>query len=124
MNSFSDAYILGVGIGLLIVTAAVTWYSLSQAAIAWRKKRLGLPTGNAVDWPDLTDEQAEAMWRFLDQQRTLGWLVALPGIAGFLLINYVWSDFAWVVIAACFGYIAWVLNEVRLGNRRWHGLRR
>lgn len=108
----TTAAILAFGLACAAVCAGLSWYSLSMNAIQWRLRRLGIPVDVKID--DLSEGTRDAYMRYLARQQSLAIPAALTGIAALILLTIVWSKLPWMVTAACFGWVAWALNDKRL----------
>lgn len=113
----NSGIILAVGIGCALACAALCWLLLSKTLIDRRLRRIGIDPNSPLDSDAMTDEQYDAMWRYSTAGPGLGVVMAIFGVAAIFLITFVWSDFPYVVMAACVGWIAWMLNERRKGAR-------
>jgi ABC-type uncharacterized transport system permease subunit len=107
----SDSGILAIGVGCALVCAVIAWLLLSKTRHGRRMDRIGIEPD--ADLESLTDEQRDALWQYMDGGTVIAFIIPCFGLAAFFLITYVWSDFPWVVMAACFGWSAWMLNERR-----------
>ena len=66
---------------------------------------------------EVEDQPEDVYARYVDRNQVFVAPAALSGVAAFVLLTIVWSDFPWIVSAAALGWIAWALNEARVRHR-------
>lgn len=110
----TSGILLAIGIGCALACVGLASVLFSRTRIRRGLERIGIdPDGAPGSYEHLSEKQLVAYGRWEDRGKVLAVLVALTGVAAFILITFVWTNFAWVVVAACSGWTAWMVNERR-----------
>jgi hypothetical protein len=106
----------GAGAGLLAAT--IGWLTMSKAAVRRAMIRRGLDPQMTAD--DLAAAPDEVKVEFYDLMTSAGpwaFAVAVFGVGAWVCFMIAIPHFAIYSTAACFAFVGWILNEVRLGRR-------